>query len=148
MPTLNKKKGMKIALPTNSTRFMSGDVEGISRLRVNPTKNAPMMASRPAACARNAPRKTIASTKIYWEMLSCTRLKNQRAMKGNPSNTMSVNRMTESPSRTQNMSSALPVANATTTVSTSSASVSVIIVPPTVMLTALFRLIPKRLMIG
>lgn len=73
---------MKIALPTNSTRFISGEVAGISLLSASPARNDPMIASSPASWARKAPRKTIASTKIYCEMLSCTLLKNQRPIRG------------------------------------------------------------------
>ena len=139
---------MKIALPTNSTRFISGEVAGISLLSASPARNDPMIASSPASWARKAPRKTIASTKIYCGMLSCTLLKNQRPIRGNPNRTKSVKAVIDSPNRTQNMSSALPVESATTIVSTNSASVSVIIVPPTVMQTALFLLIPSLLIMG
>jgi hypothetical protein len=54
----------------------------------------------------------------------------------------------ETPRRIQKALSAFPVAIPTIIVSTSKASVSVIMVPPTVMLTALFLLIPSLLMIG
>ena len=36
MPTLIRKNGMKMAFPTNSMRFISDDVEGISLLSDRP----------------------------------------------------------------------------------------------------------------
>ncbi len=56
MPTLMRKKGMNSALPTNSTRFISVEVRGISWLSANPAKKAPMMASTPATSASNDAR--------------------------------------------------------------------------------------------
>jgi hypothetical protein len=47
-----RKKGMKMALPTNSMRFISGEVRGMSRLRARPERKAPMIGSSPASCAR------------------------------------------------------------------------------------------------
>ena len=137
-----------MALPTNSTRFISGELCGISLFSANPARKEPIIASIPANCARKAPKKTIESTKIYCEILSCTLLKNQRPIKGNTSSTNKAKTTTEIPRRIQKASSALPVAMPTMIVSTSKASVSVIIVPPTVILTALFLLIPSLLMIG
>ena len=52
MPTPIRKKGMKMAFPTNSIRFIRGEVRGIWRLRANPERNAPMIGSSPAMCAR------------------------------------------------------------------------------------------------
>src|SRR5690606_7827370 len=43
IPTLMRKKGIKIALPTNSTRFINEEVRGIKRLSDKPAKNAPII---------------------------------------------------------------------------------------------------------
>ena len=67
-----------------------------------------MIASSPAQLGEKSTQKTIASTKIYCEMLSCTLLKNQRPIRGNPNRTKSVKAVIDSPNRTQNMSSAYP----------------------------------------
>ena len=56
IPTLMRKKGMKMAFPTNSTRFINADVCGMSLLRAKPAKKAPIMASIPASSARSAAR--------------------------------------------------------------------------------------------
>ncbi len=63
IPTLIKKKGIKIALPTNSIRFISMEVCGINRFKASPAKNAPIMGSTPATCAKKAAKKTTESTK-------------------------------------------------------------------------------------
>ena len=139
---------MKMALPTNSMRFMSGEVRGISRFMARPARNAPMMGSSPAASARNAPRKTIASTKMYWETLSLHRLKNQRPISGKSTTITAMQSTTDPASRYQNHSSALSVAMPTTTVSTSSARMSVTMVPPTAITTALSRAMPSLLTSG
>ncbi len=52
MPTPIKKKGMKMALPTNSMRFIKGEVPGMRRFMARPARKAPMMGSRPATWAR------------------------------------------------------------------------------------------------
>ena len=139
---------MKMALPTNSTRFISGDVRGMSRLRAMPERNAPMIGSRPANWAKKAPRKTIARTKMYCETLSLTCLKNQWASSGKRKTMMAMQSETEPASRHQNMSSTLPVAMPTITVSSSRASVSVMTVPPTAIVTALSRAMPSLLTMG
>ena len=59
-------------------------------------------------------------------------------MKGKPNNTINANIKMETPRRIQNISLTCPVAMPTMIVRTSNAKVSVIIVPPTVILTALF----------
>ena len=61
---------------------------------------------------------------------------------------MPIERSTEALSRHQNVSSTLPVAIPTMTVSSSRASVSVMTVPPTAMVTALSREIPSLLTMG
>ncbi len=139
---------MKMALPTNSMRFISGDVRGISWFSASPARKAPMMGSSPANRARTAPRKTMTSTKMYCETLSLHRLKNQRAMRGKSSMMTAMQAMTEAVSRYQNASSILPVATPTMTVSSSRASVSVMTVPPTAIVTARSREMPSLLTIG
>ena len=139
---------MKMALPTNSMRFISGDVLGMSRLSARPERNAPMIGSSPASWARKAPRKTIASTKMYCETLSLHSLKNQWAMIGKSTTMMRMQTSTEMPSLHQNVSSMLPVAIPTITVSSSRASVSVMTVPPTAIVTALSRAMPSLFTIG
>ena len=64
IPTLIKKKGIKIALPVNSIRFINGEVCGISWFNARPARNAPIIASIPASSANQEARNTIASTKI------------------------------------------------------------------------------------
>ena len=148
MPTPIRKKGMKTALPTNSMRFIRGEVRGMSRFMARPARKAPMMGSRPAACARKAPKKTMTSTKTYCETLSLHRLKNQRPMIGKSSRMAAMQPATDAPSRYQKVPSASPVERPTITVSTVSASMSVTIVPPTAMFTALSRVMPSLLTMG
>ena len=148
IPTLMRKKGMKMALPTKSMRFISGEVRGMSRPMARPARKAPMMGSRPAASAAKAPRKTIISTKMYCAMLSLQCLKNQRPMSGKSSVMPAMQATTEPLSRYQKAWSTLPVERPTMTVSTSRASVSVIIVPPTAMTTDLSRASPSFETIG
>ena len=148
MPTLIRKNGMKMAFPTNSMRFISDDVEGISLLSDRPVRKAPMMPSIPASSASTAPRKTRARTKMYCETLSFTRLKNHRVMTGNRKMTMQPNRRMETPSWAQKWGSTSPVAIPTMMASTRSESVSVMMVPPTATVTALFFVIPYLLIMG
>ena len=54
IPTLIRKKGIKIAFPTNSTRFINDEVCGINLFRANPARKAPIIASIPASSARSA----------------------------------------------------------------------------------------------
>ena len=56
IPTLIRKKGIKIAFPTNSTRFIKDDVRGISLFNANPARKAPIIASIPANSASSAAR--------------------------------------------------------------------------------------------
>ena len=109
-----------MAFPTNSTRFIKGELCGIRRFRASPDKNAPMIAS---TWARKDPRNTITSTNIYCDILSCTCLKNQRPMKGKPNNTINANIKMETPRRIQNISLTCPVAMPTMIVRTSNANV-------------------------
>ena len=88
------------------------------------------------------------STNIYCDTLSSHRLKNQRPTIGNTIITKAKKRIIAAPSLYQNQSSTSPTAISTITVNTNSAKVSVIIVPPTVIPTALSFVIPSLLIIG
>ena len=70
IPTPIRKYGIKIAFPTNSNLFISGDTCGMSLLRTSPVRNAPMIPSIPTNCIRPAPRNTIARTNTNCIMLS------------------------------------------------------------------------------
>jgi len=85
---------------------------------------------------------------MYCETLSLTCLKNQWASSGKRKTMMAMQSETEPASRHQNMSSTLPVAMPTITVSSSRASVSVMTVPPTAIVTALSRAMPSLLTMG
>ena len=148
MPTPIRKKGMKMAFPTNSTRFIKADVRGMSLFMDSPDRNAPIIGSIPASSARNAPVNTITRTKIYCETLSLKRLKNQRPMIGNNPNTMDPKIRREIRILIQKEGPTVPLDISTITVSTSNARVSVIIVPPMVMVTARFLVTPNLLRIG
>ncbi len=139
---------MKRALPTNSIRFISGEVRGINRFIARPARKAPMIGSIPAVSARKAPRKTTTSTKMYCETLSWNRLKNHRPSNGKRMSTIAPKRVSERPRRIQNPLSTDPAERPTMMVSTRRARVSVIIVPPTVMVTAWFFVMPSLLTIG
>ena len=106
------------------------------------------MDSMPANSARYAPKNTITRTKIYCEILSCTRLKNQRPIIGNTMITNRTNTTMETDNCAQKCSVICPVAMPTITVNTKRANISVIIVPPTVIDTDLSLLIPNLLMMG
>src|SRR5690606_30386824 len=134
--------------PTNSILFINGDVWGISLLSDNPAKKAPIIASIPAASAKNAPKNTKPKTKIYWDTLSSYFLKNQRPKSGKTRPTISAKIRTDTPSLIQKALVISPVDIPAITASTNKASVSVIMVPPTVILTALFFVIPSLLMMG
>ncbi len=88
------------------------------------------------------------NTKTYCETLSLHRLKNQRPNNGKHTRMTATQATTEKPNRYQNAWSAWPVASPTTTVNTIKAKMSVMIVPPTAIVTAWSRVMPKRLTIG
>ena len=69
-------------------------------------------------------------------------------MTGNRKMTMQPNRRMETPSWAQKWGSTSPVAIPTMMASTRSESVSVMMVPPTATVTALFFVIPYLLMMG
>ena len=81
-------------------------------------------------------------------MLSLTCLKNQCASSGKSTAMTTMQSTTESVSRHQKWSSTLPVAMPTMIVSSSRASVSVMTVPPTEIVTDLSRAMPSLLTMG
>src|SRR5688572_19542941 len=107
-----------------------------------------MMASSPATSARKAPRKTIASTKMYCEILSSKFLKNHLAINGNKKKTMLPKMTEEIMRRIQNVVVISPFTIPVIVAKTSSARMSVIIVPPIVRVTDLVRANPYLLAIG
>ena len=88
------------------------------------------------------------STKTYCDTLSEQRLKNQRPTTGKSARMTATHPATETPKRYQKLRSASPVESPTTTVRTMSARMSVMIVQPTAIVTALSRAMPRRPTIG
>src|SRR5690606_22313701 len=82
---------------------------------------------------------------MKWETLSLTFLKNQRAIIGNPKRTTLPKIKIEIPRRIQKVVVTSPCAIPTHTAKTNNAKTSVIMVPPTVIFTALFLEIPNLL---
>src|SRR5690606_41142433 len=138
IPTLIKKNGMNMALPTNSIRFINDEVCGINLFNANPARNAPIMASTPANSAKSDAKYIMTKTKIYCEILSSTFLKNQRPMIGKISKTTNPKTTTDPPNFNQNSCPTSPCDMPTTAAKTNNAKISVIMVPPTVTLTDLF----------
>ncbi|MNY12387.1 hypothetical protein D3C86_1454660 [compost metagenome] len=64
IPTLIKKKGMKIAFPINSIRFISAEEWGINLFNAKPATNAPIIGSSPAISDKKAAKNTIDKIKI------------------------------------------------------------------------------------
>ena len=54
IPTLIRKKGIKMAFPTNSTLFINEEVCGINLFKAKPARKAPIIASIPANSANKA----------------------------------------------------------------------------------------------
>ena len=148
IPTPIRKNGINKAFPTNSIRFISADVFGIRRFNANPAKNAPIMASNPAASAKKEAKKTSPRTNINCPTRSSYRLKYQRPTKGNPQSTIKANTIVETPNWIQNPWVNSPVDIPTITANTNKASRQVITVPPIVTLIARFFVIPYLLTIG
>ncbi len=148
MPTPIRKNGMNKAFPTNSIRFIRGEVFGIRRLSASPARNAPTMPSIPTTWAKKAPRKTMPRTKIYCETLSSKRLKNHRPITGKTNIMNKTNAEIDALSPNQNVCEISPVSNRTITARTNRASTVVINVPPILIVTALFLVIPNLLTIG
>ncbi len=148
IPTPIRKNGIKIALPTKSILFIRGEWRGISVFSARPAINAPIIPSIPAHWDKIAPRKTMTSTKIYWDTLSRYLLKNHLAIRGNTSSIIRVDAVNDSRSLIQNKLLREPLLIPTIIASTSSASMLVISVLPTDILTALFFASPSLLTIG
>ena len=107
-----------------------------------------MIGSIPANSAKKAPKKTIANTKMYWEILSSNRLKNHRAIRGNTKKTIAAKMMLDTTSRTQNAVPISPLVIPAIVASKISASTSVMIVPPIDNVTERILAIPYLLAIG
>ena len=73
---------MKMALPTNSRRDISGLVLGIRRFTTKPARNAPSKPSNPTILANEALRNTNARTKMYCMTLSSYLRRNHRPKRG------------------------------------------------------------------
>ena len=65
-------------MPVNSIRFISGETEGMKRLRTSPEKNAPNIPSRPISDDRAAERKRRLMTKMNCMTASEYLWRNQR----------------------------------------------------------------------
>ena len=79
-PTDTRKIGMNSVEPMNCNRSISGLSSGTARLSPRPAKNAPTMASMPAASAITPPTRKAATPKTKrYERSVPTRAKNQRA---------------------------------------------------------------------
>src|SRR3546814_18433108 len=88
------------------------------------------------------------STKMYCEILSSTCLKNHLPIIGKINNTIRPNRTMDIDNLIQNAVFTSPCVMHTTTARTNSESTSVIIVPPTVILTERFLEMPSLLTCG
>ena len=149
IPTLIRKIGMNKLFPIKEMRFISAEVGGMRLLRANPARKAPIIGSIPAALAKRPEMKSIESTKIYWDPLSPSRfLKNQRLILGTPHSIRKENTDIESIILIQKKAVNEPPVAAEIKASNMSTAVSVIIVPPIVMVTASERVIPNRREIG
>ena len=133
---------MKMALPTNSRRDMSGLVLGINRFTTKPARNAPNKPSSPTILAKEALRNTIAKTKIYCITLSSYRRRNHRPKRGMIYNTAATYTIHLRPNISQVRKDVsglrLPITNA----STSKLTKSVKAVATTLLTTILCRLRP------
>ena len=148
MPMLIRKNGIKMALPTNSMRFIKGETPGISRLSTKPAKNAPNMPSKPTTSASNEAKNTMANTKIYCATLSPKRPRNHRANFGNTPNTTAHSNTTPTPKRSQYHTPEVPLRNATITAKMNNDAVTVTMVPATAMLTERLLATPILLTTG
>ena len=92
---------MKMAFPTNSIRFINGEMLGMSRLSTSPAKNAPKIPSNPAASDSSDAIKTIANTNIYCATLSLKRRRKYRATLGNTTKIINPQISAEMPNFTQ-----------------------------------------------
>ena len=141
--------GMNKLFPIKEMRFISAEVGGMRLLSAKPARNAPIIGSIPAALAKRPEMKRIESTKMYWDPLSPSRfLKNHLLILGTPHNIRKENADIDSIILIQKKTVKEPPVAAEIKASKMSTAVSVIIVPPIVMVTASERVIPKRLAIG
>src|SRR5690606_40701775 len=62
-----RKKGIKIAFPIKSIRFIRADECGINRFNASPAIKAPIIGSKPQTSAIKAAKKTMERTKIRSE---------------------------------------------------------------------------------
>ncbi len=140
-PTDTRKIGMKNVEPMNCKRSMSGLSSGIARPRPRPAKNAPTMASMPAASAITPPTRKAAmpNTNRYARSVP-TRAKNQRPTRGRPSSDQIASRVRPTAMLTSCIAM-LPLGWTVpdTTDRTSKADVSVTAVAPTTVATARLR---------
>jgi hypothetical protein len=108
-----------------------------------------MIGSSPESSAMKAQKKTTDSTKMKCAYFSSSRrVKNQEAIRGTTKNTITINILIENASRIQSAAVRPPCTAPEITANRMSTAVSVRIVPPTVMATASFLEIPRRVMIG
>ena len=140
---------MNKELPINSTRFIKIELCGIKRFKTNPATKAPMMCSTPATSAKKAAKKTIDKTKIYCDDFSLSNLlKNHRATFGIKKNMINEKMVKDVINRNQNAPSKLPCAELVITARMIKTAVSVKMVPPIVIATALFFVSPNFDTIG
>jgi hypothetical protein len=149
MPTLIRNMGIKKLFPINEILFIKADVAGISLLNVNPARKAPIIGSIPAAWAKRPDMKSITRTKIYCEPLSPSRfLKNHILTLGTPHKIRKENAEIDTIMRIQKINEIEPCVAAEIKASNKSTAVSVMIVPPMVIVTASLLVIPNLLAIG
>ena len=73
---------MKMALPMNSSLFISGEMWGMYRLRISPAKKAPNTPSMPTICENTALIKSMDITKINCITASLYLRKNHLVRRG------------------------------------------------------------------
>ena len=148
MPIPIRKNGIKSAFPTNSIRFIKADVFGTSLFKAKPAIKAPIMASIPAVTAINDAIKTMAKIKIYCETLSLYRFINHLEIFGYRNKRMKPNIKTEMLNCIQKSFFNSPLTMPVIMARTNNERVTVTMVPPIVMLTARFFVIPNLLTMG
>ena len=149
IPTEIKNKGINKAFPTKLTRFIKTEECGINRFKPKPAINAPIIGSTFANSAMTAEAKTTSNAKMNCDVPSdSTFLKNQRAMRGKMPMTTMRKKANEMLIFKATSSQVPPFAVAVMKDNSKSAAVSVMIVPPTVIVTASFFVTPKRETIG
>ena len=141
---------MKSVLPAKTTRFISTLCAGIRRLNAAPARKAPMIGSSLAKWERyEQPHTTTRTKRNCAPPASATFSKNQRVTRGIPSHVSATRAAMPPPMPNQKAGpSVTPRCRSAITASTSSASVSVRIVAPTVTATGSVRARPSRLAMG